>query len=187
MGSRGSSSTLREPVIPDNSSWIGSYITESDANLTFQDKIVLRGYGDTFYGAINRDLRRNKSSSIDGLADARDIRTIDSIMNRNTSRIPEDTVLYRMIESGAMPLTEGAVIKDKGYVSTSHTINGIRPYQDGIVLRIKVPKGTKGIPMENITGSPAEKEILLHRNINFKVLSSETIKGQKYTNLEVIE
>lgn len=82
-----------------------------------------------------------------------------------SAELPEDTVVLRSRRAGGIPLREGATWQDKAFVST--TLSGTTPLlsQDGELIRIVLPAGTK-VAYAN----ESEAEILLGRGSEFRVM-----------------
>ena len=100
--------------------------------------------------------------------------------------LSEELVAYRGVKGNGLKFFEtlkvGDVYEDKAYTSTTidagvaQQFGGVQPYYDGLVFRMKLPAGTKGIfpagyhePMYGWTPSTTEAEFLLPRNAKFKV------------------
>lgn len=69
----------------------------------------------------------------------------------------------------------GKVLEDKGYFSTSMTNEAVtsRP----VTMRIVVPKGTKAAPARQVSVFDYEKELLLHRGVQYVVTKAEIAGG----------
>lgn len=69
----------------------------------------------------------------------------------------------------------GKVIEDKAFMSTSV----LQGFGGSYKLVIEAPKGTKGIYVESLTGSPGEQEVLLNRGTKLAItgVRVETVKG----------
>jgi hypothetical protein len=115
--------------------------------------------------------------------------TIDSLDKaiETAPALSEELVAYRGVKGNGLDFFEklkvGDVYEDKGYTSTTidagvaQQFGGVQPYYDGLVFRMKLPAGTKGIfpagyhePMYGWTPSTTEAEFLLPRNAKFKVV-----------------
>jgi hypothetical protein len=101
--------------------------------------------------------------------------------------LKSDTTVYRGIKGNGLDFFEGLkkgdVFEDKGFVSTTLDTNVATKFAvqgnmyQGIVLRMTLPKGTKGLYPTSVTGltnlSSREAEFLLPRDSKFKVLNNE--------------
>ena len=102
--------------------------------------------------------------------------------------LSEELVAYRGVKGNGLDFFEslkvGDVYEDKGFTSTTidpgvaQQFGGSMPYYDGIVFRMKLPAGTKGIfpsgyhePMYGWTPSMTEAEFLLPRGSKFKIVA----------------
>jgi hypothetical protein len=102
--------------------------------------------------------------------------------------LSEELVAYRGVKGNGLDffdkLKVGDVYEDKGYTSTTidagvaRQFGGVQPYYDGLVFRMKLPAGTKGIfpsgyhePMYGWTPSMTEAEFLMPRGSKFKVVA----------------
>lgn len=93
---------------------------------------------------------------------------------------------YKVIKDFVDSIQKGATIKDKGYVSTAteSTSDIFRQYADdalegyGVILRIKLPKGTKAIIDTD--------ECLLPRNSELKINNVQYIDGVRVADAEYV-
>lgn len=114
--------------------------------------------------------------------------TIDSLDKaiETAPALTEELVAYRGVKGNGLDffdkLKVGDTWQDKGYTSTTidagvaQQFGGQQPYYDGLVFRMKLPAGTKGIfpagyhePLNGWTPDTTEAEFLLPRNAKFKV------------------
>lgn len=117
-------------------------------------------------------------------------KTIDSLDKAIEIAPPlsEELVAYRGVKGNGLNFFEklkvGDIFEDKGYVSTTidagvaQQFGGSQPYYDGLVFRMKLPAGTKGIfpsgyhePMYGWTPSMTEAEFLMPRNSKFTIVA----------------
>lgn len=76
--------------------------------------------------------------------------------------INEDIFVYRGINTSQNELVK---IQNKGYISTTYDINIAKHFSgSNCILKIRIPRGSKILPIEKISFYPTEKEILLPRN-----------------------
>lgn len=110
----------------------------------------------------------------------------------------ENMAVYRAIgkskQTSKMEFREGEIIEDKGYVSTSIDKQGALTISNSIVFcKINVPKGSKGVYLEGITGYKQyegleeENEWLLPRNSKFKIIKVEKKEHNTYATMDLLE
>jgi hypothetical protein len=116
--------------------------------------------------------------------------TIDSLDKaiETAPALSEELVAYRGVKGNGLDffdkLKVGDTWEDKGYTSTTidagvaQQFGGQQPYYDGLVFRMKLPAGTKGIfpagyhePLNGWTPDTTEAEFLMGRNSKFKVVA----------------
>ena len=102
--------------------------------------------------------------------------------------LSEEVVAYRGVKGNGLDffdrLKVGDTWEDKGFTSTTidpaiaRRFGGSQPYYDGIIFRIKLPAGTKGIfpsgyhePMYGWEPDTSEAEFLMPRGSKFKVMA----------------
>lgn len=102
--------------------------------------------------------------------------------------LTEELVAYRGVKGNGLDFFEnlkvGDTWQDKGYTSTTidagvaQQFGGSQPYYDGLVFRMKLPAGTKGVfpsgyyqPSNGWTKSMTEAEFLLPRESKFTVIA----------------
>lgn len=138
----------------------------------------VRNYTFLGYSVINSHLRKGG----DG-AELRKITDIDKFIEK-APRVPEDMMVIRGIKSKELfdKLTPGVLFEDKAFVSTSADPRAEIATDKGMILEIKVPKGSKGIYVEKISDHAYERELLLPRGSKFKVISA----GSRRTVLELV-
>lgn len=87
---------------------------------------------------------------------------------QNAPTVPSNLIAYRGVNSRLFDnLAVGDSFTDKGFVSTS-----IDPAQtmSGWQMEIRIPAGTKGIYIEQVSNVASEMELLLNRGTRFRVL-----------------
>lgn len=108
-----------------------------------------------------------------------------------------DGVLYKGAKDNVeryIKEIEGRTFNDKGYVSTSKTIDGTKiftdSYQNPIVIEFQnIPENTHGIDLSNFAEGrefKAENEVLLHRDLNYKITGSKLIDNKVVFTAEII-
>ena len=108
-----------------------------------------------------------------------------------------DGVLYKGAKDNVeryIKEIEGRTFNDKGYVSTSKTIDGTKvftdSYQNPIVIEFQnIPENTHGIDLSNFAEGrefKTENEVLLHRDLNYKITGSKLIDNKVVFTAEII-
>ena len=100
----------------------------------------------------------------------RQCKVLDAVIKANT--LKEDTYVYRKVTEDwlnrdGVSFTEGNVIHEFGYTSTSAVEGNTYMSRKTVRMNIKIPKGTHAYVSENIN----ESEIILGRNSKFLVKS----------------
>ena len=100
----------------------------------------------------------------------RQCKVLDAVIKANT--LKEDTYVYRKVtedwlKRDGVSFTEGNVIHEFGYTSTSAVEGNTYMSRKTVRMNIKIPKGTHAYVSENIN----ESEIILGRNSKFLVKS----------------
>ena len=112
-----------------------------------------------------------------------DINGLDNAI-KSAPSLSEPLTLFRGIKGNGLDFFEslkaGDIYQDKGFVSTTldtqvATDFSTNSMYQGIVLRYKLPAGTKGFFPAGVTGLEAsyESEFVLPRNSKFKVLNNQ--------------
>lgn len=136
---------------------------------------ALKSYTSMAYGVVNTYLRHGTyqdtvysevpQSRVDEI-----VKGIDKSFN-NAPKVPGDLKVFRGMDSSLLSsLQEGDIFKDDGFISTS--IDKEKVVSGGFI-EIHVPKGSKGIYLEQISEVKRERELLLDRGSRFRVLSNE--------------
>nr|ACH42759.1 vegetative insecticidal protein [Bacillus thuringiensis] len=174
-------------------SWGMKNYEEWAANLTDSQRKALDGYARQDYKKIN-DYLRNQGGSGNEQLDAQ-IKNISETLNNKP--IPENITVYRwcgMPEFGyqiSEPLPAlkdfeweflNTIKEDKGYISTSLSSERLAAFGSRkIILRLQIPKGSKGAYLSAIGGFANEKEILLDKDSKYHInkITEVVIKGIK--------
>ena len=143
---------------------------------------AIESYYDDF--ACNFGLR---SGNIED-CDLEKINLMDSAF-RKAPALENDAVVYRCIGNidGLDSINPGYIMPHKGYVSTSANLSNIQFDQfisnakasNGLLMKIKVPKGTKGI-------YGGIEEFILPRDTQIKINSINIVDGYKVADCEYI-
>ena len=73
--------------------------------------------------------------------------------------------------------SKGSVVSDKGFTSTSTRSS---TWSGRVHFEIMVPKGTKCAYVDSISRNHGERELLLNRGTNFKIVSAHIKKGEGF-------
>jgi hypothetical protein len=178
------------------------FASETDKEVYFMTKLFsqrLKGFTEAahpeFSGAISNyesrlgydmnEALRDPQISEDGYKSTIDL--LDKAIDIAPA-LSEELVAYRGVKGNGLKFFEnlkvGDTYEDKGYTSTTidagvaQQFGGQQPYYDGLVFRMKLPAGTKGIfpsgyhePMYGWTPSMTEAEFLMPRNSKFKIVA----------------
>lgn len=130
---------------------------------------------------INMRLRTGYKTGVKDLdkAIAGDIRNFDAAM-KAAPGLPRMTLYRGMFVADAEKFVNGgkigSLIRDKGFVSTSHSnyLNAFK-LDANVLLKIHVPKGSRGINFG--VRNPREREIVLDRGSAFRITKAVKIDG----------
>lgn len=137
------------------------------------------GYTGNAYSAINLHLRKGEAANPKIL---QQIASLDSAVVKTYAK--QDMVVLRGVSKGAVStwmkknglteIKEGATIIDHGFVSTTRKAStasafGGHSSSSGFGLKIRVPKGSKILPLKSISKFAHEDEFLLPRGSKFKI------------------
>lgn len=137
---------------------------------------ALRDYSGAGYTEVNRYLRAGKSRKNAGMD--RTIAAMDQAMKDHPT--PSNaTVVHRGIDLDAFGSVTpdklvGQDIREPGYLSTSvgkEVADGFWHHEAH--LEINVPAGTPAFYMDGLTGAKGERELLLARGLQYKILSAK--------------
>lgn len=112
-------------------------------------------------------------------ADTNAANTLDDIISRAPAA--DDAVVFRGVRS-MDDASVGDVISNDGFVSTTASQNMAKTYA-GVdpgraMIRILVPQGQPALALDKtLSNNPVEKEVLLPKGINFRVVGKSTVKG----------
>lgn len=151
------------------SSKLASFNTEV---LNEDEKTSLFAYTAGKNEAINKYLsgKFQKTRQLEEL-----VKNIDSSMSKYN--LPKDSIVYRGDSRLVYAeIKKGDIIKRSTYISTSISKNFSEDYAQKnyansyMLLEIHVPKGTPCIYVEDLSILPREKELILSRNLSYKVV-----------------
>ena len=163
--------------------------------LTEEEISDLNGYTLTDFLDLNEYLANKRVRSISDFNKEQlnsKIKNIDSAMNK--SIINDNMLVYKGTDNSLFSdLKTGDELEIPIYYSTTIksgiTEKFARHHNDPAILEIRVPKGTKGIYMSDVFNENGinEFEVLLNRNLKYKLVNSEFIETDKpiqYKNKE---
>ena len=143
--------------------------------LTQKETLSLYSYTGNSYTRINRQLRgkEEKSSYIQEI-----ISNMDKAMKKASTTA--DIITYRGLSKKSFEKLEiGAVIKDKGFTSTTTKTNIAKMFasssaakssSEPIVMEIKIPKGSRAVSLSRYTTHKNEDEILIDRDSEYRIV-----------------
>lgn len=155
---------LRKQNLSIMEDWCNNWL----ANISNAEKIGVNVYTSNAYSDMNRYLRGMSSST----NYSKEIKDCTNALKK--ASLPEDTIVrrgsgYNMLKELGIDITEsskdkliGAVVQDKGFVSTSPDSHG--GFSDSIEYVIKVPKGSQAMYVAPISEYKSEKELLINRD-----------------------
>lgn len=150
--------------------------------LTSSEKEAMYEYTMGAYQDVN-DYLNEKYEGFNGINDM--IKDIDNSMSKYN--LNTDIITFRGTNSNHYSNYKvGDIFSEKMYYSTSLNKNIAQTFADdknnAIIVEIKVPKGTKSIYVGDNTNYEFEAELLLSRNLSYKVIE----KSDKNIILEVV-
>lgn len=184
----------------DNTDAAKHFASSADLRGSHQEDI--RAYTSNAYQRVNEGLRyAAKGESLRKTTDPKYrgiISGLDSAMNK-AGGSKADAVLYR--GSGASPHrilgrawndeadNTGLEFSAASFSSTTQRREvAQRAFSAGFIMRVHVPKGTKGISVEANSRVPGEREVLLDRGLRFRVVKDhgKPEKGPRMLDVEVV-
>ncbi len=168
--------------------------------LSADERTSLNWYTGAGHDKINNALRGG--GGVDQQTLDRTTGNLDRIANRSRVDVPVQVHRGVLVEDTAgraylASLRPGSVHTDKGYVSTT-TDKGIakrfgfggkgRDGTTAVSITIRVPKGTPAIHMSSARPHQGinESEVLLGRNLRYRVVSRKNTPGHARITLEVV-
>ena len=173
----------------------GGGIQSNDADMTTDDRKALRLYasGTTFtrvggqprqepaFKGINNRLRKKPPPPDPKRGDAADITAAI-----NKSELTSNAEVYRGVtgkHAGAIKsMSPGDTMVDHGFMSTSSSRSaaakfGLEGGESSTVMRVRVPAGTKAVPMSKYkAGLGSERELLLQRGTKMRMTGRSTTR-----------
>jgi hypothetical protein len=110
------------------------------------------------------------------------IKEMTSTLDRLMDRIPlsEDMLLYRKMGRNTTrrlsALNEGDDFVDPGFMSTSASMDSIHSFggSDQPITEIEAPRGSRAVPLGNLSEIPRENEVLIGRGTTYRVVRRAT-------------
>lgn len=184
-GAKGASSKSIEAVLINNPPPVTTPNTAQQLHaaiitpLSSTELSAATGYTGSAYKAINRHLRKGEVVDPKYL---QQIQRLDSAVAKTLAKedmvvlrgVSKDAVSTWMKKNGLKEIKEGATIIDHGFVSTTRKAStasafGGHSSSSGFGLKIRVPKGSKILPLKSISQFAHEDEFLLPRGSKFKI------------------
>ena len=143
--------------------------------LSEEERAVVKGYGQDGFIRINGALRKG------GVPEPETI-----VIDRALKPLEEDMVVFR----GGINPGKGVVFRDKAFASTTMDQKMLDNSAYDALWEIRVSKGTKvgwvNYAMGNVGTALDEKELLLQRNLKYRILSREKAGDKMKIVAEVI-
>lgn len=150
--------------------------------LASYEKTAIRQYQANDYIKINRTLREGTLLSATGVIPDQ-VQAITAALDRAV--VPEAVIAYRGLSSKfkAKDVAVGQLFTDHGFMSTSLNVESSEQLSSGMMLRIKVPKGTKGAYLDSFFRNLGEHELLIQRGSSFRIGKTTIIDGVPHIDL----
>lgn len=139
------------------------------------EREVLRRYTHGDYVAINADLRGDDAGDPHIW---RDINVLQRILGG--ASLPQDLIVYRGVDRSyadhlhASGINRDDIIQDRAFLSTTADRTVARRFigfePDGLLLRIKLPKGSKALDVSPYSSNAEEREVLLLCDTQLRVV-----------------
>jgi len=179
-------------------------------DLTSTERNMVEFYQGDGYLALNARLRGQtlpptiiaevSEDRLDFLGFERVVDSLDSVVR--VSAIQRDVVVYRGVRKAKdtfgvddLSFLEGSAVRDPGFMSVTTDRDVMKSFVENpledVVLRIKLKRGTRAIPIgkSEVGGSSFESELLLARRTKLRLtkVTQETINGVRVVEAELIE
>jgi hypothetical protein len=136
--------------------------------MTNDERGAFQAYAGAGYADINESLRAGKKPA--GSQTALEISQMDAAFSR--AALPQTVTAYRTVDQEIYDqMVAGSTFTDMAFTSVSTDPKFEMDAMEREVQRvkIKIPKGSKAIPMAAISSVPEEAELLINRGARFKV------------------
>lgn len=155
--------------------------------LTPDELKSVRYYTGNGYKTLNKSLRATGRPHSRGVAH---VQRLDTVLSRPDAATPVDVTLYRGSVVPQLPKDPtkmvGAIMTDPAYLSTSisdRTAQGFlgatKPGKSAIRLKIQAPAGTRGMYVDPISSMQGEREFLLPRGTQLRVLDAQIVQEMR--------
>lgn len=133
-------------------------------DLTYEEAQVLTKYTQTSK-ELNNALRQGR------IEESYDTELLDDAIS--VSRLKDEVTVYRGFSTRVFDdLKPGAILEDRGYVSTSYDKRMAQEFALTRLVTIHLPKGANALPISQYSQFPDEMEVLLPRGSKFKVIKA---------------
>ncbi len=172
-----------------------AHALELGRNLTWDERLILELYTSSGYRMINGHLRGHRSgwwrSEEEDERMAERIAVLDSLMR-------PASVELRLLRGMRLknPLTEGQIVTDPGFISTSADRKIARCFAQKIhehhsyLIEIDAPKGTPFLPVlgyfRHLTWRRQEHEILLGRGLSMQINSIDLERAMPLVRARIL-
>lgn len=160
------------------------------SSLSKAQKAAISQYTGDKYTTVTGGLRTCKGDSgcLKDKGIDKTTKDLDSAVK--SSRVPEDTMLFRGMgsSSGIDKLSPGTEFVDHSFVSTSIDGHVADTFTEGshTIARIFAPKGSSGLYMSSNSQYSEEKEVLLPRGQRYRILRTSKQGNRTYVDMEVV-
>jgi hypothetical protein len=152
--------------------------------ITAAQRAAVEAYTGNGYGAINRHLRSGEDPASGHIAH------LDALIDAH--RLEHRLIVYRGVDGNFIELLEdlaaGVEITDHAFLSTSKSADVAMRYVDddngGLLLRISVPAGSKGVDLTPYSHLPDEEEFLLPRGSTMRLVAFDELED--ILDLEIV-
>lgn len=175
----------------DAKTWAQKHFDNTTNTLTSEQTRSLLSYSWNKYGIVNQVLRSEQEKTT-GNQEYELITNIQSVLKN--SKIPENIIVYRRVKEDIFSDLKfnsykdliGQEIKEKGFLSTSLSLESLDEWKDkhNVQIKIKVPKNARGYYL----GSKSlfeENEILFDKDHTLKITDIKANKQNIYVTCEL--
>jgi len=169
--------------VTDIDKWSEENFGRLKKELTEDELTAISQYSNYSFGRMNDFLRGLDSTAPE--VTQKYIRDLKTAISKG--KVPDNIISYRGIHSGIADKFKGKtglILEDKGFLSTTLSKEkGIffgRKTENGILLKLYVPKGTNGISFNAVGTWSEEFELILRPDLKFKVLGEKMIEYERF-------
>lgn len=167
VGAKFDSATWRQAIRNNNLGEMESWCDDWLKAISFAERNGVEVYTGSAYTDMNKYLRGQRSST----KYSDEIKQATAALKK--ASLPEEVIVrrgsdYNMLEELGIDISEankdklvGAIVTDKGFVSTSPAPDG--GFSGDIEYVIKVPKGSQAMYVDTISRHRGEEELLINR------------------------